>query len=61
MVKRKSPFSKGWAKSSPKKGSDRASMLKRCGDSCFLLPNHKSPGNSKFPICPKGSCKKDCK
>ncbi len=36
-------------------------MLKKCGSSCFLLPNQKSPGNSKFPICANGSCRKDCK
>ena len=59
--RRKSPFTKGWAKSSPKKGKERAAMLKRCGAGCFLLPNKKSPGKSKFPVCAKKSCKKDCK
>ena len=57
----KSPFDKGWAKSAPKRGADRERMLKRCGDSCFLMPNRKSPGKSKFPVCAVGSCKKDCK
>jgi len=61
MTKRKSPYDKGWAKSAPKKGQDRARMLKKCGDSCFLMPNKKSPGKSKFPVCAAGSCKKNCK
>ena len=61
MAKRKSPYDKGWAKSAPKKGKDRDRMLKKCGDSCFLMPNKKSPGKSKFPVCAAGSCKKNCK
>jgi len=45
----------------PITGKDRRSMYKKCGSKCFLLPNRKSPGKSKFPICPKKSCKKSCK
>jgi hypothetical protein len=52
---RKRSPSRGWRKSSPKKGSARHSLLKRCGKKCFLLP-----GKEKFPIC-NNSCRVSCK
>lgn len=47
---------RGWAKMAPKQGKERASMLKRCGSKCFLLPSKK-----KFPICTPSSCRVNCK
>lgn len=60
--RRKSPV-RGWSKLAPKTRSARKSLYKSCGKKCFLKPNHKSPGKSKFPICRKGSrnCKENCK
>ena len=54
--KKTSPF-KGWSKRSPKKGSQREEMMKKCGKKCFL-----SPADKAFPVCPyskKPSCKVD--
>ena len=58
--KRHNPV-KGWAKSAPQSGKPRHQMYKKCGAKCFLMPNKKTPGESKFPICPKRSCKPSCK
>jgi hypothetical protein len=63
-MKSKSP-AKGWTKASPKKGTQRKLLLKKCGNKCFLRPS-----NLGFPICPtlknnkkdnKKDCKKDCR
>ena len=61
-VVRKSPV-RGWSKLAPKTRSDRKRVYKSCGKKCFLKPNRKSPGKSKFPICRKGgkNCKENCK
>lgn len=53
-TKRKSP-TRGWKKVSPKSGSQRRAMLKKCGKKCFL-----SPSNLKFPIC-RSNCVQDCR
>lgn len=44
--KKTSPF-KRWSGRSPKKGSQREEMMKKCGKKCFLSPSDKA-----FPICP---------
>lgn len=61
MAKSRQNPTKGWAKASPSAGKERHRMFKKCGSSCFLLPNKKTPGASKFPVCAKNSCKKNCK
>lgn len=45
---------RGWKAASPKKGTARHEMSKKCPD-CFLLPNEE-----KFPICTE-NCKPDCR
>ena len=58
-MKKRSP-TKGWTKASPKKGTKRELLLKKCGKKCFLRPS-----NLGFPIClpfnNKNNCKKDCR
>ena len=58
-MKSKSP-AKGWTKASPKKGTQRKLLLKKCGNKCFLRPS-----NLGFPICQSfnnnKTCKKDCR
>jgi len=59
-MKKRSP-AKGWAKASPKKGTQRELLLKKCGKKCFLRPS-----NLGFPVCPilknnYKDCKKDCR
>ncbi len=51
-------YSRGWKKLSPKKGSQRNALYRRCGSKSFL-----SPSNKKFPIVSKRSrsCKPNCK
>jgi len=44
-----------WSRLSPKRGSDRHKMKKKCGKKCFLLPSEE-----KFPICSRGSCRTNC-
>ena len=51
-TKKKSP-TRGWKKASPKLGSQRRAMLKKCGKKCFL-----SLSNLKFPIC-RSNCVED--
>ena len=47
---------RGWARMSPKRGSERHKLLKNCGKKCFL-----DPKNEKYPICAKGKgCKINC-
>ena len=53
-TKKKSP-TRGWKKASPKLGSQRRAMLKKCGKKCFL-----SLSNLKFPIC-RSNCTQDCR
>ena len=63
---RKSPVKKGsrtagWKKLSPKRGEERRTLMKGCGDECFL-----SPKTLGYPVCRKckGSnclCKVNCK
>lgn len=55
--KRKAPASKGWHDAAPKKGAERHEMRKKCGDTCFLVPDSEG-----FPICaahPKMTCEVD--
>ena len=55
---------KGWSKAAPKRGSQRQKVYKQCdqkGKLCFLLPNKKTPGESKFPICSTNDCNVDCR
>jgi hypothetical protein len=44
--KRSQHPAKGWAKLSPKKGTQRHEMMKKCGKKCFL-----DPQNEGYPIC----------
>jgi hypothetical protein len=41
---------KGWSNQKPS-AKQRTSMLKKCGNKCFLGPN------KSFPICAKNTCK----
>ena len=59
--KRRSNPTKGWAKIAPQAGKARHSMMNRCGKRCFLLPNKRTPGESKFPVCAKNTCTTNCK
>ena len=54
--KRSRSPSAGWSKMSPKLISQRRKMKRVCGSKCFL-----QPGKLAYPICPKGSCKINCK
>ena len=51
---RKKPWWSGWRGTSPNK-TQRRKMKKKCGKKCFLGPN------MSFPICNKGSCKRNKK
>ena len=53
--KNKGSRTRGWAKEAPRRVKERASMLKKCGSKCFLMPKEK-----KFPVCSK-NCKLSCK
>ncbi len=44
--KRSQHPAKGWAKLSPKKGTQRHEMMEKCGKKCFL-----DPKNEGYPIC----------
>ena len=47
---------RGWREASPKGGEQREALKKKCGDTCFLLPE-----KNKFPICRPDSCVPDCR
>ena len=47
---------RGWREASPKRGKEREALKKKCGDTCFLLPE-----KNKFPICRPNSCEPDCR
>jgi hypothetical protein len=47
---------RGWREDSPKRGEERETLKKKCGDTCFLLPE-----KNKFPICRPDSCVPDCR
>jgi hypothetical protein len=47
---------RGWREASPKRGEERETLKKKCGDKCFLLPE-----KNKFPICRPDSCVPDCR
>ena len=52
---------RGWDEIAPKLVSERRQLKKKCGDKCFLYPEHNA-----FPICPKCrnnkcKCEIDCR
>jgi len=52
---------RGWSKAAPRRGKERRALKKKCGDACFLNPEHNA-----FPICAKlsqssSSCEIDCR
>jgi len=52
---------RGWSVSAPQRGKERNELRKKCGNSCFLIPE-----KQKFPICKSlrtsgGKCEVDCR
>jgi len=47
---------KGWAKDAPKRGKERESLKRKCGNKCFLKPE-----TNGFPVCPAERVGKNCK
>jgi len=60
IIKRSGSRTRGWASMSPQRGSERHSLMKKCGKKCFL-----SPANEGFPVCSASrmgqGCKYNCK
>jgi len=50
--------SKGWSKKAPRNKHERITMKNKCGNKCFLGSRKTS---LSFPICAKGTCKRDTK
>ena len=62
-TKQRQSLTRGWSKASPRRGRPRHALMKKCGASCFLMPEHE-----KFPVCQKlskrrkqSNCKLDCR
>lgn len=56
---------RGWVALSPRSVGDKKLLYNKCKSKCFLLPNKKSPGKSKFPVCIKPrngrvNCRPNC-
>jgi len=52
---------KGWSKVAPKTKSERESVYDRGGAECFLDPNPKDKGESRYPVCRKTDAQFDCR